>query len=193
MVKVVGITGGIATGKSTVTKMLRSHGYTVLDADVMTHKAYEPGSETFKQITASFDCLENGEISRKKLGQIVFQNPQQKKVLEDIIHPYVYKRMEEGIRTASGSLIFLDVPLLFEAHFDTLCDAVIVVSCTPDIQLRRLMARNHLSKEESQRRISSQMPLAEKEARADYVIDNSGDRYHLQNQVKRVLGELRHV
>lgn len=193
MVKVVGITGGIATGKSTVTKMLRNHGYTVLDADVMSHDAYLPGSETFKKITASFDCLENGVISRKKLGQIVFSDEAKRKELEAIIHPYVYQRMEEGIKKASGSLIFLDVPLLFEAHFDRLCNAVIVVTCAPDIELSRFMARNHLGKEASICRIKSQMPLSEKEKRADYVIDNSGDRYHLQSQVKRVLGELRHV
>lgn len=193
MVKVIGITGGIATGKSTVTKMLRGHGYTVLDADAMSHDAYEPGSETFRKITAAFDCLENGEISRKKLGAIVFSDARKRKELEAIIHPYVYKRMEEGIRNASGHLLFLDVPLLFEAHFDRLCDAVIVVTCTPEIELSRFMARNHLSREESLRRIASQMPLSQKEAQADYVIDNSQDRYHLQNQVKRVLGELRHV
>lgn len=193
MVKVIGITGGIATGKSTVTRFLRKQGCVVLDADAIAHTAYQKGSDTYQQIASSFDCLVDGEISRKRLGEIVFNDPDAKKRLEEIIHPYVREQMRERIANASSHLIFLDVPLLFEAHFDELCDLTIVVTCTPEVELARFMERNHLSKEECLKRMASQMPLAEKERRADYVIDNSKDLYHLQSQVKRVLGELRHV
>ncbi|MGM9951887.1 MAG: dephospho-CoA kinase [Intestinibaculum porci] len=191
MVKVIGITGGIATGKSTVTKALKKAGYTVLDADEIAHQAYLPDHPCYKQIIEHFDVLEEGAISRTKLGAIVFRDEKARKQLEDIIHPYVRSCLIEGIRKSQDALLFIDVPLLFETHFDDLCDAIIVVSASREIEIKRLMARNHFSLEEASRRIASQMPLEEKVKRATYVIDNSYDRMHLKKCIDRVMKEIR--
>jgi dephospho-CoA kinase len=180
---VIGLTGGIATGKSTVSKLFKQHGLTVLDADEIAHHAYDQGSETYKAIVNRFDCLENGEISRAKLGAIVFHDEKARHDLEAIIHPFVKETMIEGIRKAEGQTVILDVPLLYEAHFDELCDQVVVVALDEDKEITRLMARNHLSREEAITRIKAQMPLSEKQKRADYVIDNSGSRQELRKQV----------
>lgn len=185
MVKVIGLTGGIATGKSTVTKYLRKVGYVVLDADEFAHHAYDDQPCRAKIIEAF------GEADRVKIGQIVFHDRKARGRLEDIIHPYVREEIQKAIDTSTQKILFIDVPLLFEAHFDELCQAIIVVSASQETELERLMARNHLSRQEALTRIQAQMPLSEKVKRATYVIDNSFDRMHLRKEIERVLKEIR--
>ncbi|MBO6046884.1 MAG: dephospho-CoA kinase [Erysipelotrichaceae bacterium] len=171
-IKVIGLTGGIATGKSTVSAYLKEKGYIVVDADELTHQSYE--DEAVKEaIKTYFDCVEDGIIDRRKLGSIVFTNSEARKKLESIIHPYVLKETIKAITSCSQSIIILDVPLLFEANFDRLCDVTIVVACDDDQQLIRLMQRNNLTREDAQRRIDAQMSLDEKRQLADYVIENN--------------------
>lgn len=182
--RVIGLTGGIATGKSTVSKLLKEHGLTIFDADEIAHQAYEVGSPTYEAMVKRFDCLTNGEIDRRKLGAIVFRDEKARHDLEAIIHPYVRKTIKEGIEKAKGEIVILDVPLLYEAHFDDLCDEVAVVVVDEETEITRLMERNGFSREEAIRRIRSQMPLSEKRKRADYVIYNSKDLEALKKQVE---------
>ena len=117
MVKVIGLTGSIAVGKSTVTHYLLTHGYQVVDADLLAHHALEKGTSCYEKVINIFDCLdENQNIDRKKLGKIVFQDKNKKQILENIIHPYVIEQMQTSILECQDDLIFLDIPLLFEAQ-----------------------------------------------------------------------------
>ncbi len=178
---IIGITGGIATGKSCVTNYLRTNNYTVLDADEYAHLAYED-DEIKKEIQNHFHTLD-----RKEIGQIVFHNEKEKEYLESLIHPFVKKQ----ILSHMSEFTFIDVPLLYESGFDSLCDQVIVVSCEKKIEIERLMKRNQLSYEEAIHRISLQMSLKEKEKRADYIIDNSGSLESLYKKVDQVIEEIK--
>lgn len=186
MTMVIGITGGIASGKSTVSKYLQSLGYPLVDCDVLTRKAY---SDCFETIQATFpDCIIENTIDRTKLGQRVFNSEKDKKRLEAIIHPYCRKKMEEAIQNQEGGLLFLDIPLLYEAKMEDLCDEIWVVYVQEETQLKRLMARNAFDKNEAMLRIASQMPLEEKKQKADVVIDNEGNINHLYLQIQERLG-----
>jgi|GEM_PF-160429 len=184
--RVIGLTGGIATGKSTVTSYLLEHGYTVLDADQFAHEAYDD-----KDVLAAIEDR-FGTSDRKALGAIVFADEAARRDLEAIIHPYVKVRTLDGIENAQTRLVFLDVPLLFESGFDQLCDTIVCVTCDPDIQLQRLMARNGLSEDEARKRVAAQMPLFEKAAKSDYVISNNDDIISLTTKVQEVLEDLEH-
>lgn len=173
MTLVIGITGSIAVGKSTVTNYLLQHGYQVLDADEFSHKALQKGTISYQQVVKTFDCLDNdGNIDRKKLGSIVFNDVSQKEKLEAIIHPYVIECLKKGIEDCCEEMIFLDIPLLYEAHLEYLCDKIIVVYIDEKLQLERLMKRNHIDEDEARLLIASQISIEEKRKLADYVIDN---------------------
>lgn len=173
MTFVVGITGSIAVGKSTVTNYLLQHGYIVLDADKITHDAYIKGNECYYQVVKEFDCLdENNNIDRKKLGNIVFNDSAAKKKLENIVHPYVVKCLKQGIEKSKEKLIFLDIPLLYEAHLEYLCDKIIVVYVDKQLQIERLKERNKISFEQAEFLVGKQMSIEDKKNKADYVIDN---------------------
>jgi dephospho-CoA kinase len=173
MTFVVGITGSIACGKSSVTQYLLTHGYTVLDADKITHSAYNIGTSSYNEVIKYFDCLDNGIINRKKLGAIVFNDPKKKKILENIVHPYVIEELKNGIKACHDDIMFLDIPLLYETHLEYLCDKIIVVYVDKDIQRERLMNRNHISKSEADLLISQQMSVDKKKELADYTINNN--------------------
>lgn len=191
MRKVIGLTGGIATGKSTVTHYLVTHGYEVIDADLVSHEALEKESACFQQVVDHFDCMDHqGLIDRRKLGTIVFSDEKERAYLESILHPYIMSCIKEKIEKSHEELIFLDVPLLFEAHFDTLCDMSVVVSCDDQTQLSRLMQRDHLTKEEALARIHAQMSLKEKRKKADLIIDNSKDLCFLEQEIRKMLKEV---
>lgn len=173
MTFVVGITGSIAVGKSTVTNYLLQHGYIVLDADKITHDAYIKGNECYYQVVKEFDCLdENNNIDRKKLGNIVFNDSAAKKKLENIVHPYVVKCLKQRIEKSKEKLIFLDIPLLYEAHLEYLCDKIIVVYVDKQLQIERLKERNKISFEQAEFLVGKQMSIEDKKNKADYVIDN---------------------
>ncbi|MEC1635356.1 dephospho-CoA kinase [Bacillus mojavensis] len=193
MTLVIGLTGGIASGKSTVANMLIDKGITVIDADIIAKQAVEKGMPAYRQIIDEFGediLLENGDIDRRKLGAIVFTNEQKRLALNSIVHPAVreemLKRRDESIANLE-TFVVLDIPLLFESKLESLVDKIIVVSVTKELQLERLIKRNQLTEEEALSRIRSQMPLEEKVSRANDVIDNSGTLEETKQQLEEIL------
>lgn len=184
MRKVIGITGGIASGKSTVSRYLMSLGYQVVDCDLLTREAYV---DCFLELQEAFpSCIEHQSINRQKLGAMIFNDEEQKKKLEAIIHPYCRKKMKEAICKNQG-ILFLDIPLLFEAHMEDLCEEIWVVYVSSKTQLKRLIERNHYELLEAKRRIASQMSLEEKKTKADFVIYNEGSLEDLYKQIQNRL------
>ena len=189
--KKYGITGNIATGKSSVTSYLKQKGYVVIDSDLLSHEALEMDEDCIKKTASLFDCLEDGSINRKKLGQIIFHDENAKKQLEAIIHPYVKKRIEEEIeKNKDQAIIFIDVPLLYELNWQDLFDQVIVVSCDEEIQLERFLKRNHYSKEYAFTIMNNQMSLTLKKQQANIIFDNNGTLESLYYQVDQFLKEV---
>lgn len=193
MTLVIGLTGGIASGKSTVANMLIDKGITVIDADIIAKQAAEKGMPAYRQIIDEFGediLLENGDIDRRKLGALVFTNEQKRLALNSIVHPAVreemLKRRDESIANQE-TFVVLDIPLLFESKLESLVDKIIVVSVTKELQLERLTKRNQLTEEEALSRIRSQIPLEEKVSRADNVIDNSGTLEETKQQLEEIL------
>lgn len=190
---IVGLTGGISTGKTTVTEMLRELGAYVIDADVWARKVVEPGSIGFNQIVHAFgaDILESdGTLSRPKLGQKIFHDKAARELLNDITHPLVREGMKNETRVYLQSRpdepVVWDVPLLFEGETRNLVDKTILVYVDESIQCKRLMARNRYSEPEARARITSQMPIEQKKQLADYVIDNRGTLDETREQVQTV-------
>ena len=192
MTRVIGLTGGIATGKSTVSSYLKKKGFPIIDADVIAHEALLKGHKPYELVCAHFpSVVQDGLINRRDLGDIVFNDQKEKEILESFVLPYVREQIEQQIKKYDE--VILDVPLLFEKQYDTLCDIIIVVSCPDDLQLERLMKRNHFSYEEAKTRILSQMSLRVKEQKADYIIHNDGDLENLYKQVDDMIKEVKHV
>ena len=193
MILIIGITGSIACGKSLVSNYLQEKGYTIIDADKIGHMALE-NDEVKKQLVNKFgkSILKDNEINRVTLGKLVFENNENLKELNNIIHPQIRKNISEQLQVHKNEkLVFVDVPLLFEAKFDDLVEKIIVISLDEKIQLERLMNRNSLSKEEALQRIKSQIPVREKEKLGDYVVDNSFTQENTYNQVDRILEKLK--
>lgn len=177
---VAGLTGGIATGKSTVSEMLRKQGAVIIDADKIAHDVVKKGEPAWQQIRNYFGneiLLPSGEINRPRLGDIVFNDSAQKKVLNEIVHPFVMEKMAEELKQAEkihqDSIIILDVPLLIESGMHEGISDVILVYIPEKLQLERLIARDNISIAEATARIKSQMPIEEKKNYAGIVIDNS--------------------
>lgn len=180
--KIIGLTGGIATGKSTVALFLEDKGLPVIDADQLARDAVMPGTSALEQITALFGhgvLNGDGMLDRKHLGAVVFPDPEKRRRLEAILHPEIRKRAEERIAQAAEAghryLIYM-APLLIEAGATDRVDTIWVVTVRPEIQLERLMKRESISREQAERIIATQMPLAEKEKFGSVVIDNSGTK-----------------
>jgi len=180
MTKLIGLTGGIATGKSTVSKLLATK-LPIVDADKIAWQVEGPGQPTTQEIVAHFGqqaVLADGRLNRPWLGQLVFNDAQALQALTAITRLPIQYAMFEAIVAANQQqpdAIILDVPLLFESGWQHVCDQVLVVTAPPAVVLQRLMARNHLSQQAAQARIDSQMPLEQKVARADVVIDNGAN------------------
>lgn len=184
---IIGITGSIATGKSTVSEYLKELGYTIIDHDKLAYDALTIDDECIQAVLSLFDCGEDGKINRAKLGSIIFNDEEKKKQLEGIVHPYVLKQTDKLLQECHDDIVFLDIPLLYEVHFEYLCDYIVVVYCNEDLQLERLMLRNHYSKEEALSRMQSQMSIEEKKNRANYVLNNEGNLDDLLKQVDHLL------
>jgi dephospho-CoA kinase len=190
---VIGLTGGIASGKSTVSNMLKEMNITVIDADVEARLAVEKGESAYQKIVAEFGddiLLDTEEIDRGKLGSIIFHNAEKRQLLNSIVHPEVRKRMNDQVdaaRVRGEQVIVLDIPLLFESKLTYMVEKTILVYVDREIQLKRLMERNDLSMEDAEARIKSQMPLSEKVALADAVINNNGTIAETKKQVIEVL------
>ena len=189
----IGITGSIACGKSTVSDYLIAKGYTIIDADKIGHVALT-SNDVKRKLSEKFgdEILENNEISREKLGKLVFGNDDNLKILNSIIHPkikeLVLKLQEEH---KDEDLVFLDIALLYEANFVDLVEKVVVVYVDEDVQLERLMTRNFLSKEEALKRIESQMSPQEKASLGDFVINNSYRKEDTFQQIDEILEKLK--
>ncbi len=189
MGKTIGLTGSVATGKSTVSNMIQHAGIPLVDADIAARKVVEPGTEGLKEIVAYFGeeiLLADGTLNRAKLGEIIFKDKEKREKLNEITHPRVKDYMleaRERFFRAGEELVFFDIPLLFESHLESLVDQIVVVWTTPETELKRLMERNNLTKEEALRRIESQMGIDEKARKADFVIDNNESLEKTQKQV----------
>ena len=193
---VIVLTGGIASGKSTVTRYLRSKGYPVIDLDVIAHQVVQAGSPGLALLVQHFGqniLSEDGELNRAMMGQMLFTNPQVKEKVNQLLHPLIFKQMDEEIeaeRLAGSQLVFLDIPLFFESSSAFDYNQVWVVYVEPEVQIERLMARNQLTRQQAMDRINSQMSLAEKAKRADQVLDNSSSPAALYATVDKLLERL---
>ncbi|PGL69167.1 dephospho-CoA kinase [Bacillus sp. AFS055030] len=196
MGKIFGLTGSIASGKSTVSNFLKELNVPIVDADVIAKEVVEIGQPAYKQIVEAFGSeilLDSGEINRPLLGSIIFNNKEKRLQLNEIVHPEVRRVMKEQADRyikQGEPLVILDIPLLYEGNSIELVEKVIVVTVSEENQLKRLMKRNGLSKEDALLRIASQIPVKEKEARADYVINNNGDIEDTKKQVKDLLNKI---
>ncbi|MER3121759.1 dephospho-CoA kinase [Bacillus altitudinis] len=199
MTLVIGLTGGIASGKSTVSQMIKEKSIRVVDADIIAKEAVSKGSAALHQIVQTFGeevLLPNGELNRQQLGAIIFSDEEKRKKLNAIVHPEVRKEMlkqrDEGVSNQE-TFVVLDIPLLFESKLEGLVDRIIVVYTTPELQLSRLMNRNDLSEEEALNRIQSQQSLEEKCQKADRVIENTKDLAFIRKQLENILNEWEHT
>ncbi|MGE7766514.1 dephospho-CoA kinase [Peribacillus sp. NPDC096540] len=193
MGQIIGITGGIASGKSSVSLYIQELGFTIVDADVASRAVVEPGEEAYHQVVKAFGeeiLLANGNIDRVKLGSIIFHDQEKRLLLNSIVHPAVRNWMRlktEKALAAGEETVFMDIPLLFESKLTFMVEKTLLVYVDERIQLERLMNRNGLSETDALARIHSQMPLADKKVLADAVIDNNGNLEETKKQVKTVL------
>ena len=186
---VIGITGGISTGKTTFCECLRQivPAATFFDADRAARNLTENDPEVRELIGREFGPAifsASGDLNRAPMRSIVFTDAEKKRALEQILHPRIRRQwsFEAETRRNSSDLFFADIPLLYETSGETLCDAVVVVACTPSVQIERLAARTHLDRSSAEQMIDSQMPLAEKIRRADHIVWNNGPRAVLAAQ-----------
>ncbi|OFK34675.1 dephospho-CoA kinase [Staphylococcus sp. HMSC065C10] len=192
MPKVIGLTGGIATGKSTVSELLTAFGFKVVDADIAARKAVAKGTKGLEQVRAAFGdsaITDEGEMDRKYVGEIVFNHPEKRLELNDIVHPIVREIMEEEKQSClnQGYDVIMDIPLLFENELQNIVEEVWLVYTSESIQIERLMERNQLSLEDAKARVYSQISIDKKSRMADHVIDNLGDKLELKQNLEQLL------
>lgn len=194
-VLVIGITGGIASGKSTVVAMIKEAGYQVIDADQVVHQLQEKGGRLYEALKQAFGneiLKEDGDLNRKKLSEMVFSNPSHMATSSAIQNQIIKEELaaERDQLAQSQAVIFMDIPLLIELGYQDWFDAIWLVYVDAQTQLRRLMARNHLREVDAKKRLSSQLSIEEKRPYASLVIDNSGDMETLRKQVHKALEQL---
>jgi dephospho-CoA kinase len=197
-VQVIGLTGGIATGKSTVSALLEKAGAVIIDADRIARQVVKKGLPAYREIIENFGesiLLPDGEINRSALGDIIFNDPQKKKLLNRIVHPHVRKEQSRQLKNIKkkdpGAIVILDIPLLIETQTYRDLSEVIVVYAPEHIQMKRLMQRDDISKADALTRIRSQMPIEEKKDKATIVIDNSGTRENTRKQTLKLFQRLK--
>jgi dephospho-CoA kinase len=193
----VGLTGGIACGKSTVARMLVEKGAILIDFDDLTHAVEEPGGPVWREVVRHFGegiLLPDRRIDRRKLGAIVFADREKREILNRLVHPAVFaewrKRLKEIEKAGKDAIVLSDIPLLIEAGLETMVDVVLLVYLSPKEQIRRLTARNGFNREEAEGRVAAQMPIGEKVIHADIVIRNGGSVEETGRAVSRVWEEL---
>jgi dephospho-CoA kinase len=194
----VGLTGGIACGKSTVANIFVALGAYLIDFDKLAHEAQEPGKPAWKEIVNYFGkgiLNQDDTINRNKLAQIVFTDKKKLEVLNNIVHPLVFNLWQERLNKIKikeeHAIVLADIPLLFEGKMQNLFDLTILVAISPEEQICRLMARNDLSRDDAQIRLKNQMPIADKIGLADIVIDNSGDFTQAEKKVTEIWQQLK--
>ena len=194
----VGLTGGIASGKTIVAEIFRRLGAYVIDSDTIAREVVTPQSDGWRAVVGEFGqqiLTDGGEIDRVRLGDTIFSDPERRDRLNKILHPLIIKSIRErvaeiGARDA-GALVIADVPLLLECCLQGDFDRIIVVWAPEETRLMRLMERNGLGEEDARKRIAAQMPLDEKRAHADYVIENDKSEAHTEKQVRTVFSHIR--
>ncbi|GFZ26666.1 dephospho-CoA kinase [Lactobacillus corticis] len=196
MTFILGLTGGIATGKSVADQYFKAQKLPVVDSDQIAHRLMEPGQSSWQAILAHFGSAylnPDQTINRKKLGHLVFSNPQALAKLNELTHPLILAEIRSELaayRAAGKKIVIYDAPLMLETGSQRLCDKVLVISLPHQLQIERLMARDGLSQGQAEARIASQMPLAEKVAKADYVIENTGTIKDLERKLAQLLEDL---
>ncbi|MCE5033144.1 MULTISPECIES: dephospho-CoA kinase [Staphylococcus] len=192
MPKVIGLTGGIASGKSTVSELLTAHGFKIVDADIASRKAVEKGSEGLEQVRATFGeeaIDEDGNMDRGYVGDIVFNYPEKRLELNEIVHPIVRNIMEQEKEAflKDGYNVIMDIPLLYENELQDTVDEVWLVYTSESIQIDRLMQRNDISMEDAKARVYSQISIDKKRRMADHVIDNRDSKLDLKQNLEQLL------
>lgn len=195
---IVGLTGGIASGKSLVTRVLRDLGTHVIDADKIVHDLLSNNEDACKEVIGHFGAsirMSDGSIDRRKLGDIIFSHPEERAWLNNCIHPRVFQIYKQKVRYLGerhpDSIVVMDAALLIETGYHKYMDKLIVVYANQKDQVKRLIERDRFTLEQAMARITSQMPLAEKRTYADYVIDNTGTRESSEQQAREIFEKLR--
>lgn len=194
--KIIGLTGGIGTGKSTASDYLIERGFSVLDADKIAREIVEPGAETLMKLTELYGTeilLDDGNLDRKKLGTIVFSDQEKKRTFDKIMHAKVLEIIRERILEMKASkckLVFIDAPLLFETGLDAYANEVWVVDADDQTRINRIMKRDSLNQDEIKKRIESQMSREEKKLLANKIIDNCGSREELYVELEKLLQKI---
>lgn len=192
---VIGLTGSIASGKSTVSGILRELGAIIIDADLIAREVVEPGSDTLGKIVQAFGTdiiTATGHLDRKKLGSLIFQDQSLRTKLNEIIHPAIRQEMlqqRDAAIAAEKELIILDIPLLFESKLEHFVEKILVVYVPEEIQLQRLMERDRISYDEARLKINSQIPMSEKRDKGHAFIDNSGTIDETKQQVIKIIND----
>jgi dephospho-CoA kinase len=196
----VGLTGGIGTGKTTVSRMFTDLGCPILESDAITHVLFQPGQPVNRAVAAAFGesiVAADGSINRAILGEMVFKDPSLRLKLNSIVHPAIIERQSEFMKAVASrdpqAIAIVEAALMVEVGTYKNYDKLIVVTCSPEIQRRRIKERSALTDQQIESRIASQMPLDEKAKYADFVIDNSGDLENTRRQVETVYQQLRGV
>ncbi|EFP09095.1 hypothetical protein CRE_25264 [Caenorhabditis remanei] len=195
---VVGLSGGVATGKSTVSNVFRAHGVPIIDADLVARQVVVPGTSTYKRLRKEFgdeyfDDEQGGVLRRDKLGKLIFSNPEKRKALNAITHPAIQWEMLKQFLTlliTGTKYIVFDTPLLFESGYDKWIGTTIVVWCEFEDEVERMMKRDNITRADAEARIHAQMDIEEKKKRAKIVIDNNGNIDELREKVKEVIAQM---
>lgn len=190
----IGLTGGIACGKSTVARYLAEAGFTIIDADQLAHQLTAKGQPLLEKIKACFGAsylLADGSLNRKRLGKLIFQNKLAKAKLDTLMAKEIQEALQAAIDQASADLLILDIPLLFEQGYASSCQKIIVVSLPKEVQQARLQQRDACSSSFAQAKIASQLPLSQKCAQADFIIDNQQTKAELKIAVEKLSEKLK--
>ncbi len=185
----IGLTGGIGSGKSTVTQIFSDLKIPIIDADIIAHQLVEPGKPAIKAIAKQFGqqiLTDQGTLNRKQLKEIIFSDPEQKKTLEQILHPLVFAEMESQIKQLSSPYCILSIPLLLETQMQDFVDRILVIDCPVEVQLERVKNRDQLNIETIKSIIASQVPREQRRQAADDIIINDADTQALAEQVKKL-------
>ncbi len=189
--KIIGLTGGIATGKSTVSAYLREKGYQVLDSDEIVHHLWKTNQKMIKTVVKTFD-LDADQNIVDQLRTFVFNDKENVETLNSIVHPYVFEAIDMVIKSLEYQIIFIDMPLLFEVGYQSECDQTWLVYIPQSVQIKRLMKRDKMKLKEAIKRISLQMDIEEKKMLADNILDNRGSKKKLYQQIDQLLDEVSH-
>ena len=197
---VVGLTGGIATGKSTVATIFKNAGAMIIDADLIAREVVKKGQPAHRAIVKEFGkkvLLADGEINRSVLGDIIFNDPHKKDLLNRIVHPYVGREQDRQLKQIEkadpNAIVILDIPLLLESGMYRDLSEVVVVYASEHIQIQRLMQRDNIPRADALARVRSQMPIEEKKDKATIVIDNSGSRENTRKQTLKIFQQLKEI